>query len=238
MFSQLSPLEVRGGRLGRRRPLSGTAHWARVPGSIGLTIIAIGGTTFDGAQEGVLRNPIISVFNRLHDIGLGPILAFRLDETFFLVLCFAFVAGIYWLGVKGMHLVRGSPPTRELGTSFAHTLIPIALAYLTAHYFSLFVFQEQAQFTYLLSDPLGNGSNYFGTANISIDYSLIGTTGVWYVQVAALLAGHVTGLALAHDRALGTYTTPRLASLSQRWMLLVMVAFTCFGLFLLSQSNV
>ncbi len=189
MFSQLSPLEVRGGRLGRRRPLSGTAHWARVPGSIGLTIIAIGGTTFDGAQEGVLRNPIISVFNRLHDIGLGPILAFRLDETFFLVLCFAFVAGIYWLGVKGMHLVRGSPPTRELGTSFAHTLIPIALAYLTAHYFSLFVFQEQAQFTYLLSDPLGNGSNYFGTANISIDYSLIGTTGVWYVQVAALLAG-------------------------------------------------
>ncbi len=48
----------------------------------------------------------------------------------------------------------------------------------------------------------------------------------------------MTGLALAHDRALGTYTTPRLASLSQRWMLLVMVAFTCFGLFLLSQSNV
>ena len=49
----------------------------------------------------------------------------------------------------------GSPPVRELARSFAHTLIPIALAYLVAHYFSLVIFQEQAQFTYLLSDPLG-----------------------------------------------------------------------------------
>ncbi|MDX6636875.1 MAG: hypothetical protein QOJ01_386 [Solirubrobacterales bacterium] len=237
MFSQLSPLEMRDGRLGRRRPLAAASHWASVPGSIAMTIVAIGGTTFDGAQEGVLRSPIISVYNRFQDIGLGSTFGFRLDETLFLLLCFAFVATIFWLGVRGMHLVRGSPPTRQLGGSFVHTLIPIALAYLTAHYFSLFVFQEQAQFTYLLSNPLGNGSNYFGTANAGVDYGLIGTTGVWYVQVAALLAGHITGLALAHDRALGIYPTPRLASLSQRWMLIVMVAFTCFGLFLLSQSN-
>ena len=120
---------------------------------------------------------------------------------------------------------------------FGHTLIPIALAYLTAHYFSLFVFQEQAQFTYLLSDPLGNGSDYFGTAGSGIDYGLISATGVWYVQVAALVAGHVTALTLAHDKAIAVYKDARLAALSQRWMLLVMVAFTCLGLFLLSQSN-
>ena len=54
---------------------------------------------------------------------------------------------------------------RELARSFAHTLIPIALAYLVAHYFSAFLYQEQAQFTYLLSDPLGHGSrSSFGTA--------------------------------------------------------------------------
>ncbi len=40
-----------------------------------------------------------------------------------------------------------------------HTLIPIALAYLVAHYFSLFVFQEQAQFAFLLSDPSADGTN-------------------------------------------------------------------------------
>ena len=58
------------------------------------------------------------------------------------------------LGVKGMRSVPGAPAFRELQRGFAHSLIPIALAYLVAHYFSLFVYQEQAQFTYLLSDPL------------------------------------------------------------------------------------
>ena len=69
-----------------------------------------------------------------------------------------------------MHTVSGSPPVRELARAFAGTLIPIALAYLVAHYFSLFVYQEQAQFTYLLSDPLGDGSDLFGTAGGGIDY--------------------------------------------------------------------
>ncbi len=237
MFSQLSLFEVRDGRLGRRRPLSGTTDWARVPGSLALIVATIGGTTFDGAQEGTLASPISSLGHRLLDIGFGPTLAVRVDETIFLALTLAFVAGIYWLGVKGMHLVRTSPPTRELGLTFGHTLIPIGLAYLTAHYFSLFVFQEQAQFTYLLSDPLGNGSDYFGTAGGGINYGVISSTGVWYVQVAALIAGHVTALTLAHDKAITVYRDSRLAGLSQRWMLLVMVAFTCLGLFLLSQAN-
>jgi hypothetical protein len=57
------------------------------------------------------------------------------------------------------------------------------------------------------------------------------------VQVAALVIGHVTGLTLAHDRALSLYRDPRSAARSQYWMLAVMIGFTCFGLFLLSQAN-
>ena len=136
-----------------------------------------------------------------------------------------------------MTSVRGSPAFGELGRLFAHTLIPIALAYLVAHYFSYFVFGEQAQFTYLLSDPLGNGSDYFGTATGAINYAALSASAIWYVQVGALVCGHVTGLALAHDRAISFYADPRQASRSQRWMLVVMVSFTCLGLFLLSQSN-
>jgi hypothetical protein len=60
---------------------------------------------------------------------------------------------------------------------------------------------------------------------------------IWYVQVAALVAGHVSGLALAHDRALVVYGDNRLAAESQRWMLAVMVTFTCLGLWLLSAVN-
>jgi hypothetical protein len=70
-----------------------------------------------------------------------------------------------------------------------------------------------------------------------IDYTALSATAIWYVQVGALVCGHVTGLALAHDRAITVYGDPDRASRSQRWMLLVMVCFTCLGLFLLSQSN-
>jgi hypothetical protein len=237
MFSRLSSLEVRDGRLGVRRLLSGTASWAVVPGSVALVLVAIGGTAFDGAQEGTLNDAISSTFNWLLDRGLDATTAFRLSSSLFMVLTLVAIAAIYWAGVRGMRSVRGSPSLDRLGRLFAHSFIPIALAYLTAHYFTLFVFQEQAQFTYLLSDPLGEGSNLFGTASSGIDYGLIGATAVWYVQVGALVVGHVTALALGHDRALVIYEDPQTAARSQYWMLALMVAFTCLGLFLLSQAN-
>jgi hypothetical protein len=237
MFSQLAPLEVRDGRLGIRRPLAAATHWAKVPGSIALVVATIASTTFDGAQEGLWQQPVRELFDRLTDLGLGPTAAFRASESVFFVLTLAGVAAIYWAGVRGMRTLRGSPALRSLGRSFAHTLIPIGVAYLAAHYFSLFVFAEQAQFTYLLSDPLGDGSDLFGTASSGIDYGLLDANTIWYVQVAALVTGHVAGLMLAHDRAITVYGDLDRASRSQRWMLLVMVAFTCLGLFLLSQSN-
>jgi len=237
MFSQLGPLEVREGRLGIRRPLAAATHWARVPGSIALVIATIGATTFDGAQEGLLQEPISDLFHRLTDLGLAPTTALRTSESLFFALTLAGVAAVYWVGVRGMRTLRGSPALGSLGRSFAHTLIPIGVAYLAAHYFSLVVFAEQAQFTYLLSDPLGDGSDLFGTASSGIDYGLLSANLIWYVQVAALVTGHVTGLTLSHDRALTVYGDADRASKSQRWMLLVMVAFTCLGLFLLSQAN-
>ena len=121
--------------------------------------------------------------------------------------------------------------------SFAHAFIPIALAYLVAHYFSLVVYQEQAQFTYLLSDPFGDGSDYFGTAGSGIDYGLVGATAIWYVQFGAIVVGHVIALALGHDRALSLWKDPREAAWSQVWMLVTMVFFSVLGLYLLSQAN-
>jgi hypothetical protein len=148
------------------------------------------------------------------------------------------VAAVYLIGVQGMRTIRNAPPARELRRAFAHTLIPIAFAYLVAHYFSLFVYQEQAQFTYLLSDPLGTTTtDLFGTASGTVNYGVISANAIWYVQVGALVAGHVTGLVLAHDRATALWKDYRQASRSQYWMLAVMVAFTCFGLYLLSQAN-
>jgi hypothetical protein len=237
MFSRLGPFEARGRELGTRKFLTGAPQWAAVPGAAALVLASIAVTSFDGAQEGALSGAIRWTFERCSDIGFSLPNSFRTSNTIWLLIVYCGVLLLYWLGVKGMHTVRGSPRVMELSRSFAHTLIPIALAYLVAHYFSAFLYQEQAQFTYILSDPLGHGSDLFGTAGGGINYGIVGSNTVWYVQVAALVIGHVTALTLAHDRALGVYDSIRNASRSQYFMLAVMVAFTCFGLFLLSQAN-
>jgi hypothetical protein len=237
MFSQLSVLEVREGLLGRRRLFSGAARWPAVPGSVALVVASIATTSFDGAQEGALADSIGNTFDRLVDAGFGLTAALRLTDSIYLALCLAGVAALYLIGVQGMRTVRSAPSIARLRSGFAHSLIPIAFAYLVAHYFSLVVFLEQAQFTFLLSDPLGTGADIFGTAGSGIDYGLVGATAVWYVQVAALVVGHVCGLTMAHDRAVAYWDDYRLASRSQYWMLAVMVGFTCFGLYLLSQAN-
>ena len=101
-----------------------------------------------------------------------------------------------------------------------------------AHYFSLLVFQGQA-LGYLVSDPRGTGADVLGTADWKVDYAAVSATAIWYVQVGALVIGHVAALVLAHDRALASFPQ-RLATRSQYWMLTVMVGYTSLGLWLLS----
>jgi len=65
----------------------------------------------------------------------------------------------------GMRSINHKDTVQSLGRTFAHSLIPIALAYVVAHYFSLVALQGQALAS-LASDPLGNGANIFGTASV------------------------------------------------------------------------
>ena len=134
--------------------------------------------------------------------------------------------------LRGMPRVDGARPGRQL----VHSLIPILAAYVVAHYFSLLAYQGQDLWR-LASDPLGDGSDLFGGAGASIDYGVVTATQIWYVQVAALVLGHVAALVLAHDRALALYRSHRDATRSQIVMLILMVCFTCLGLWLLSAAN-
>ena len=76
-----------------------------------------------------------------------------------------------------------------------------------AHYFSLLVLQGQAM-GYLISDPLGHGSDLFGTANFLVNYNLISFAAIWYVQILAIIGGHVSGIVLSHERGLITFNSP------------------------------
>jgi hypothetical protein len=238
MFSRLGVFGVSEGRLGLRRPFSAAGRWATVPGSLAVVIASIGTTSFDGAQEGAFKSPLESTFKWFLDRSVEPTVALRSADTIWILISLAGITLIYLIGVRGMAGVKGAPPIAKLRSGFAHTLIPIAFAYLLAHYFSLFVFQEQAQFTYLLSDPLGTATtDLFGTASGGIDFKVLSSNAIWYVQVASLVIGHVIALTLAHDRATAWWGDYRQAARSQYWMLAVMVAFTCFGLYLLSVAN-
>jgi hypothetical protein len=237
LFSRLSAFVRHDGVLHLRRFLTGAPAQPVLPGTVALLTTAIGTTTFDGFSNGstwASINPEVTSF--FSDLGAGQATAHEWAATVGLIGCVLAVSGFFWLGIRGMQTVGQGHTARELAGKFGHTLIPIALAYAVAHYFSLLVFQGQSAF-YLISNPLGDGSNIFGTANTRIDYNLISTNGIWYVQVGALVCGHVTGLVLAHDRALAIYRRVREATRSQYWMLVVMVGFTSLGLWLLSAVN-
>jgi hypothetical protein len=235
LLSRLSSL-VRDerGALCVRRPLSGVTGLALRTGTVTLICAIIGTTTFDGfSNGGIWRKAEPHVQSLFSDLGLGPTPAQELAYSIGLLLCIALIVGVYRLGILGVRSVGERYDIGQLTRAFAHTLVPIGFAYVLAHYFSLLLWQGQA-LGYLISDPLGDGSNLFGTAGYQIDYQVISYAAIWYVQVAALIVGHVSGLALAHDRALTMYDEPEEAVRSQYWMLAVMVAFTSFGLWLLS----
>ncbi|HYM56042.1 MAG TPA: fenitrothion hydrolase, partial [Solirubrobacteraceae bacterium] len=237
LFSRLSCLNVRDRALWLRRPLAGATSLSDEAGTVALVLVIIGITTFDGASNGVAWNtlqPHIQSF--FSGLGLGDTPSDEIADSLGLLLAIVVVVCFYRIGIVGMRSVSGRFNARELSRSFAHTLVPIGFAYVLAHYFSLLVWQGQA-IGYLASDPLGHGTDYFGTAGWHVNYNFIGSTGIWYVEVLALVTGHVSGLALAHDRALATYRSPQEAVRSQYWMLVVMVGFTSLGLWLLSAVN-
>jgi len=237
LFSRLSPVVVKEGRLGVRKPLSGAAQLVPLPGTIALLAVMIGTVMFDGASEG---KPWVDIAPDIQDfflntINLGPASSLEVTFSIGMVIALGIVTGIYFMGIAGVRTIDDRP-LMDIARTFVHTLVPIAAAYVLAHYFSLLAYNGQS-ILYLASDPLGKGWDLFGTADKSIDYSVVSATAVWYVQVGVLVTGHVCGLILAHDRALAVYKKARVATTSQYWMLAVMVAFTTFGLFLLSQAN-
>jgi hypothetical protein len=237
MLARLAPVGRRpDGWLVLRPPVAGAGGLPVGAGTSALLIVAIGSTAFDGARSGPLFNGMVGdVQDFFTGLGTSKGTGLELGLIAGLFVAIAAVTAIWGVAVLGMPRRQLRLSHGALGRRFVHTLIPIAAAYLVAHYFSLLAYNGQSLWP-LASDPLGRGSDLFGGAEAGIDYSIVSATQIWYVQVGALVLGHVSGLVLAHDRALSAYGNPRAAAGSQVTMLVVMVMFTILGLWLLSAA--
>jgi hypothetical protein len=220
-----------------RPPLSGLPQLDPVPGTVGLLCVMIGTVTFDGLSQGRLwKDLAVDLTDVVTSIGIPITEAPRIVSTIGLLLGVAVVALFYRAGIAGAHSVGGGLSSERLRRAFVHSLVPIAMVYVAAHYLTFLLFEGQA-IRYLASDPFGQGWDLFGTASAAIDYSLLSQNGAWYAQVAFVVLGHVAALILAHDRALVLYDNAKLAVRSQYWMLAIMVGFTTLALWLLAQAG-
>ncbi|HEV8572171.1 MAG TPA: fenitrothion hydrolase [Actinomycetota bacterium] len=223
LLSRISPLaRDRNGRVILRPILGGLPELFPMPGLVAFVMVLIGSTSFDGLSSSNLWLSWVG--------GLSPG-AEVIVATTGLLGAIGAVTLAYSISMAAAGAILRTP-WHPLAVRFAHSLVPIALAYATAHYFSLLVLEGQLGIR-LVSDPLGLGWNLVGTANFIPNLALVSATTIWYVQVAAIVAGHVAGVVTAHDRSVALFPG-QLAVRSQYALLAVMVMFTVGGLILLS----
>jgi hypothetical protein len=129
----------------------------------------------------------------------------------------------------------GDVRRRNVANQMAHSVVPIVVGYIVAHYLSFFVsvgigtLQE-------LGDPLSRGwtlTSWLAGVN---KYSIYDhPTALAVTKVVAVVTGHVLGVIAAHDRAVKLL--PRRHALAgQLPMLFLMVGYTLTGLWLLFSS--
>ena len=123
---------------------------------------------------------------------------------------------------------------------FAPTILPIALGYHIAHYFTSFLVDGQYALV-ALSDPLGTGADLLGLGHHFVSTGFFNSQAsvrtIWLTQAGAVVVGHILAVMLAHAIALRHFGSTRRAALSQAPLALFMVLYTLFGLWLLASPR-
>ncbi|WP_299932238.1 hypothetical protein [uncultured Nocardioides sp.] len=221
LVAKLSVWGRRDGALVLRSPLANLDTVVPRPGLVAVVGVLFGSTAFDSFRD---SPPWLQLVQSMSTSRVWP-------DTLALI---AFSAGVSLaLAVATMATgVTSDVPRRALPNLFAHSVIPIIVGYIAAHYLTYFV--EYGQQTLIqLSDPFSRGDDYLGTADLQVNYWLSQhPTFLAVMKVCAVTLGHVVGVVAAHDRAVKLL--PKRHQLTGQLPLLVaMVGFTVGGLYLL-----
>lgn len=221
LIAKLSPWARVDGRLVLRSPLANLSTIPSRPGLVAVVAVLFGSTAFDSFRESSFW------VKTYQDASVSKVF---LDNVALLGFCLA--AGLLFAVGSALTSSRSEVPRRELPRRYAHSIVPIILGYILAHYLTLFV-DVGTQTLARASDPFGKGWDIFGTAAVEPSYwfsyhpSVLAT-----IKVIAVVIGHVVAAVAAHDRAL-TLLPKRDQIIGQLPLLIVMVGFTAGGLYLL-----
>ena len=209
------------GTLVLRSPLANLDAVVAGPGLVAVVSVLFGSTAFDSFKDS-------NTWLRFTQSTSLPVVS--VNTAALLVFCVV-------VGVSFAVATTAAPPREgvrrwDLPALFAHSVVPIVVGYMVAHYLSYFV--ETGQQTVIqLSDPMGTGANLLGTANWQVNYWLsMHPTFLAVTKVLAVVTGHILGVVAAHDRAVALL--PKRHQLTgQLPLLVVMVFYTITGLYLL-----
>lgn len=238
-FDRGDPFEVWSGLFGRlsvlgrrsdgvrvlRSPLAGLDALGPAPGLAATVVVMLGSTAYDSFGSSTLWVGWAQA---------APAPRMLLDTLALLGVVLA-IGALFAICTWAAGRVAGLAP-RQAHTAglFAPSVVPVALGYVVAHYYSFVAIEGQRAFV-KLSDPLGTGANWLGLTGAEPATFMVGPTTVALVQVGAIVTGHVVGVVLAHERAVTVF--PRRAALvGQLPLLALMVTLTCVGLLLLFSS--
>lgn len=206
-----------------RSPLANLHTIVPAPGLVAVVGVLLGSTAFDSFSGATFWARI------LQDNSASAAL---LQNLMLVAFCGA-VSGLIALGGAGTR--GGATAPSALPGLFAHSVVPIIVGYIVAHYLTFLVHVGQSTLI-SMSDPFGTGANWFGTADWTVNFWFAyHPTLVAMIKVLGVVAGHVVAVIAAHDRAISLI--PREHQIrGQLPMLVVMVVFTSGGLFLLFAS--
>ena len=225
-LAELSPFKVRengpqkSNKMFIRVPFVGVSNYEMTSAQLAVVLAALGGTAFDGFSRTRFWGEMIVGRTKWE---------LTLVNTIGLIWIVALVGVAYHLAGKLGSRTTGDPKFSE---RFGASLIPILFGYDLAHYFSLLLLEGQA-FKVLISDPFGKGWDIFGTATDPINWTLISTGTIGWVQLISIVGGHLIGVLVSHDRGVEKFQLKE-AMRSQYPMLAVMVLYTMFGLVLMT----
>jgi hypothetical protein len=224
--SRLSPFarDRRTGRIVVGNPMN---HLTTLPvrqGTVALLAVLLGSTAFDSFSDFPQWKDYV------HSVGGGQAVASTLHTLALLI----FVAVVYVTFTLSTRATGGMTPAarQALPGKLAHTLIPIVVGYVLAHYLQYLV--EKGQETVIaLGDPLDRGWNVLWLRDIHPEYVLSQhPTVAATLKVGFVLVGHIAAVIAAHDASL-RLLPPRHQRTGQLALLLTMVGYTFLGLYLL-----